>query len=494
MPEFSPNTDGKPWRYSAAIFAAACCVYYAGRAPFFGHWDSFDYLRQAVTHQLSALAFGRPVFAGFNIALWEAAHRLFSIRADQLDSVIIPAIVLAGAGGILLFHRFAGFIMPPQAARLAALGLLASPVYAFYSGCVMTEVPMLFLVVLSVAQLWQSGKSFPYLRTAGAGLLFGAAVGVREQAATLAVGFLWILWVRRPDAGSRLRAVALFGLTASLAIGVPIAGLFFADPAGFGERTRLWLSAIPMGSVHFRQNIQAVLLYAFIICPAAWLALGIGGWQRFRTRSTDRKPGPAVREAGMRHIPHGGWAVMGFILIPLLVLLRDADVQMHPRYLLAALPGSVIFCSCLFYRWLPEKRALTVWVALHLSLFVLSQAVIEPFREVQRERRHFAETAVLLIPDSALVIPGGLSPVCDYYRGINLKPNWNVLWSGWGWNKARVEAAVRRSWEMRQPVYLCTGPYGWIYLEEELLDVYAVLKDCPRERVAEGIERVYPPQ
>ena len=37
----------------------ACLLYFAGRAPFAGQWDSFDYLKQIATHRLSDLGFGR---------------------------------------------------------------------------------------------------------------------------------------------------------------------------------------------------------------------------------------------------------------------------------------------------------------------------------------------------------------------------------------------------------------------------------------------------
>ncbi len=474
------------------LFIAACWAYYAGRAPFFGQWDSFDYLRQAVTHKLSALAFGRPVFAAWNIALWETAHKLFKLDPRQIDSVLIPAIILSGAAGLLVFHRFARHLFPPVPARMAALALLASPMYALYSGFVMTEVPMLLLILLAAILLWESGKSAPDIKSAAGGVLFGAAVGVREQALTLAVGLLWILWVRRSDFKSRLRGWSIFGMTALMAIALPVAALYVADPAWFFQRTRLWLDAIPTDHVHFWRNLQATILYTFIMCPASWLLLAGAGWQRSRRRRGIVAGNYQAGCARELDIPGLFWGVLGFIVLPLAVLLRDADVQMHPRYTLVALPGIVILCILFYARWCPGRKAAMTWAIIQLVLFGAAQAGIQPFREIQKEKRSYVETAVQLVPDSALVIPGALSPAFDYYRGIGVKPRWHILWSGWGWDIRKVEAAVRKSWEMRQPVYWCSGPYGWLYLEDEWLDIYYLLKDCPKEQIVPGIVRVYP--
>ena len=56
----------------AVLPILAFYLYLAGSAPYLGQWDSFDYLKQIVTHQFSALGIGRPVFVGYNILLWES--------------------------------------------------------------------------------------------------------------------------------------------------------------------------------------------------------------------------------------------------------------------------------------------------------------------------------------------------------------------------------------------------------------------------------------
>src|SRR5262245_962348 len=82
-------------------------LYWAGRAPHAGQWDSFDYLKQIVTHRLSDLGFGRPVFLGYNIALWEATKKALRLQPLQVEMVAVAATVALGGLGILLLHRIA---------------------------------------------------------------------------------------------------------------------------------------------------------------------------------------------------------------------------------------------------------------------------------------------------------------------------------------------------------------------------------------------------
>ena len=50
----------KIFRHSIILPVIALYLYAADSAPFLGQWDSFDYLKQIVSHQLSPLGFGSP--------------------------------------------------------------------------------------------------------------------------------------------------------------------------------------------------------------------------------------------------------------------------------------------------------------------------------------------------------------------------------------------------------------------------------------------------
>jgi hypothetical protein len=51
---------------------------------------------------------------------------------------------------------------------------------------------------------------------------------------------------------------------------------------------------------------------------------------------------------------------------------------------------------------------------------------------------------------------------------------------------------VRKAWLQDEPVYLCDGPLGWAYFEDERLDLFYVFRRHRSERVAPGITRISP--
>jgi hypothetical protein len=249
----------------------AFCLYLAGSAPFLGQWDSYDYLRQIVSHQLSALGFGRPAYLGYNILLWESMKHVFHLEPMRVETVALMGTILLGVLGVFLFRQLARQFLSDSAGRMAALAFAISPMYAIYSGFVMTEVPMLVALIAGGLVLWKGSQRFPGSCDVWGGILFGIAVGIREQALSMGAAFLWILWSRPSRETSRFRSLLLFGCAAGAAALAPVLSFYLLDPSGFIERTRIWLHAIPMGHVQFWSNVQASLLYTFAICPAAWL-------------------------------------------------------------------------------------------------------------------------------------------------------------------------------------------------------------------------------
>jgi hypothetical protein len=456
-----------------------------------GQWDSFDYLKQIVTHQFSDLGIGRPVFIGYNIILWELVSKVFRLPALEVESVVVIEIVVLGGVGVLLFDRLARRILPVRAARLATVGLLLSPVYALYSGYVMTEVPMLVTAIAAAAVLWGAEPGPRVGREVLAGLLFGVSVGIREQAVTLAAAFLWILWVRRLDFSSWVRSSLRFGVASVLVIVAPVALFYLYDPSRFMQRTRVWLSILPTGEVHFWENVQASLIYTFAICPAAWLALlSAGTWYLWRRLRGAGRPLAAGGEAGQIPSPLVGFTCCLFI--PLAILWRDADVQIHPRYLLVVLPASLILCAWLYHRWTGTTRAAVRWAVLQLVVFGVAQAGMQPLRQLQAEKRDYAQMVRSLVPGEALLIAGGYSPILDYYRGLRDRPGWRILWSGWIWDREKAAAEIAQSWARNEPVYLCDGPAAWLYFEDQRLDLYYILRGSRSEEVAPGLTRVEP--
>jgi hypothetical protein len=280
-----------------------------------------------------------------------------------------------------------------------------------------------------------------------------------------------------------------FCLAAGAMTVAPAMAFYFYDSAAFLSRIHTWVGILPTGSAQTLINAEASLSFAFAICPGAWLTLagaGIYHWIKKRRGECMEVPPEKIS------IPHPVWGFFCCIALPILVLWRDADVQMHPRYLMLILPASVVFCAALFWRWVPSRKGFVVWVALQVLVFGLTIIVISPSRQAQTDKMEFAKIVRKSIPDEALIIGGNLSPVLDYYRGIGVRPNWQILWSGWDWNVETVDAKIRKAWNNGVPVYLSTLPLGWSYFEQDFLDVHYLFKDCRQERINQNLYRIYP--
>jgi hypothetical protein len=80
----------------------------------------------------------------------------------------------------------------------------------------------------------------------------------------------------------------------------------------------------------------------------------------------------------------------------------------------------------------------------------------------------------------------------DYYRGVGDRPQWRILWSGWDWKKEQAATQIAGAWARNEPVYLCDGPYAWLFFEAERLDLHFILKESNKEVIAPGLTRVRP--
>ncbi len=464
-------------------------LYLAGSAPFLGQWDSYDYLKQIASRQFSDLGIGRPVYLGYNMLLWESLRRVFDLQPLHLEFVAMAGTVALGVAGVILFRRLSGRILPGPAARMAVLAFAISPVYAIYSGFIMTEVPMLAALLAAALFLWKPANRRAAWSDIAGGIFFGLAIGIREQALTLGAAYLWILFARGGSASERFRCAIRFFIAAVVVALSPAVAWYLHDPTGFIERTRTWLHAIPVDSVQFRNNLEASLLFAFVVCPGAWLAfIGAGLRRVFGKASRD-----SIQSADETPtLSHTGWGVFCCLVLPIAILWRDADIQMHPRYALIVLPASAILCASLYRKWVPSKRGLAAWAVVQVILFGVAMAAFSQYKQIQTGKMEFA----VLMRESAagpgLIIAGNYSPILDYYRGIGVRPEWQIVWSGWDWNAAAVEEKVMEAWKKGIPVYWSTNPLGWSYIERELLEAFYIFKDCRKEQVAPHLYRILP--
>jgi hypothetical protein len=241
-----------------------------------------------------------------------------------------------------------------------------------------------------------------------------------------------------------------------------------------------------MHRIHFWTNIEATLLYTLVIAPASWVALAAAGSARLRRPRAASPPEDAI--------PSPLWGILCCLVLPVAALWRDADVQIHPRYLLVVLPAALILCAAVYHRRWPSARAAAGWAVFHLAVFAASWAAMLPYRQLQSEKVQYAHRVVEAVPGAALLIAGSYSPVLDYYRGIGERPEWRVLWSGWGWSGERAQSQIVQAWRENLPVYLCDGPLAWFFFEGERLDLHSLLKQSDARQIFPGLLRIDPRQ
>ncbi|MGB7623430.1 MAG: hypothetical protein WBN92_13845, partial [Terriglobia bacterium] len=120
------------------------------RNPFMGQWDSFDYVTKTLRHQVSDLAFGRPLFLGINRVMWEGANR---VGVSVFHAFWVAQTVVGGFAlwGLVCFYSCVKRVGGVRLALFGVAWLATTPMYLAYSGMVMTEVPSLTCLLAAVA-------------------------------------------------------------------------------------------------------------------------------------------------------------------------------------------------------------------------------------------------------------------------------------------------------------------------------------------------------
>ena len=215
-----------------------------------GQWDSFDYLKQIVTHQFSDLGIGRPVFIGYNIILWEFVSKVFRLSALEVESVVVIEIVLLGGAGVSLFDCWRAGSCPFEGASgdrgpasfaglCALLGLRDDRGPDARDG---HRRRGRSLGSRAGPACWARGAR----RTAFWNIRWDSRIG-RDPGRRFPVDTL----VRRFDFSSWVPSSLRFGVASVLVIVAPVALFYLYDPSRFMQRTRVWLSILPTGEVHF---------------------------------------------------------------------------------------------------------------------------------------------------------------------------------------------------------------------------------------------------
>ena len=458
------------------IMAAFVVLAWSFRNPFFGQWDSFDYVTKTVRHEISDLAFGRPLFVGIFSGVWEVAHRC---GVGVMDAAVVGQILVLGFAvlGLVAFYFCVKPIAGKTMALWGALWLATTPMYIAYSGMVMTEAPSLACLMAAVALLLRWEKSERTIHLVGSAVLFAAGIHMREQLVTAAAVFPFLILLDRHVSWRRrwmavvVHTVVVFG---TVILTMLLIGFFDPD---YWRRIAYWASVVRL--VRHEVWRQSFYLTKFSLANSLWALvvtlLTLRKWPRVLP----------VRAIAM---------CMGFL--PLFALLPNGDLAIQPRYEIIAVPAFIL--AALVGLKLTLESARPAIKKLAVALLVLAQVgvlvggliVLEGFNQTSMERKDRVQNLLTTAPKNAVFICGAYTPILEFYQQAGIRPDWEVIRSGWEWRGQRLGHQIEEELKNNRPVFLLEDGQAWDFLLDEKKNVDALRSKLHFVPVDPGLERI----
>lgn len=462
--------------YAAAVVAA---LVIGPRGPVY--WDSFGYVRQALTGQVGGLALGRPLFVLTSHVL-TIAFQAAGGSVWALEPFLRTAWLALAALAAPLTHALArrcGLGSP--GALVAGLAVALSPAMAHTSSAVLTDAPSVAMALLAFvlgAQAVEAGEARVkdgreqgeqaasleggarrgqrVTLAAAAGAALGAAFGLREQA--VAQGAVLALMVPVAPRGVRAHVAVAMALGFALVAAGPVV-FVAATQRGYGHLVAGWVRAMERERAAHPYRVQDLLAYAgwlVALGPAALVA-GAVAWVRHG------------REIARR------WTVSLAVAVPSLVQLAllggYQDISFSPRYLLPALPGALaIPAGMVLERWMAGGRGRsTAVLAALLAPLVLAAPVVRAKERPLRVALEALPAALANVPSRSVVVTGQLCPGVELIEWLarsdpgwrGPRPSWERVCPGWGW-PADFAARLDRARAEGRTVVLDLREVSWL--------------------------------
>jgi hypothetical protein len=386
------------------------------------YWDSFGYVRQAIDGDVGGLAFGRPLFALVSqlIAYLDRSLGGSIWRLDGLLRVWWLLVSATTAPAAYALSRRCGLTL--RAARLAGLIVATSPAFAHTSSAILTDGPSLAVVTWALVAGVDAITSGSIARAALAGVLAGAAIGLREQSVISLAGLALML----PAARTRRLPVAATIAIVALAVAVaPVVYVASIQP-GYLDSIARWVSAMRSERATHGFGLRDAgfyLLWLASLGPVMIVVAAIA-WTR-RTRAVT------------------SGAVLAGVTVPallqLLALAFYPDIAYSPRYLIAALPGAMAIPAAIAIDpWITTPRRLQACVfACVLPLLAISPLVLR-YDARQQDALDDLARDVSTLPDGAVIVTGWMCPAIPLLRSearvaMGVDPGWEAVCPGWQW-------------------------------------------------------------
>jgi hypothetical protein len=457
--------------------------------PFIGDWDGLDYTMLSLAGYPSSMALGRNLFIFSNHSVFLLAHALFGLQPENAYLLFKYAVVaqapLAVIACWLVAHSVSNSL---HVAALTALLLVCSPVFVLYGGQVMTDVPSVLVLGLSLVIHLRGVRSKNlWLILAGAALM-GLGMNLRET-----VGFFAPWFVLAPIAcGWKFGKREVLYVGASILVFLVFALGWFAywfitDPYyrhiwyGWRESMRQESSRHPVALA----NLRPYLTYLFITGPFVFLTLPFAPIVEWRKRHFS--PLLAL------------WVVALFADF---LLFFNYSTTVNWRYFLTGLPGLAPLASS----WLllvgtrlfgNAKRALVACVLVIVGFATIFTILMRPvsFEFIQRRAmsKDYKKRLEPLPPD-AVMISGAQTIAVTYWAAIGAG-HWETIGTGGGWPGDRLFEVIDGHLTKGKRVFIDSDSRWWLpcgWQRDEISKITQLEQHYRFRRVAGDIYELRP--
>lgn len=438
--------------------------------PFIGDWDALDYTILSLHGQPSSMALGRGLFTLYNHGLYRLAHVLFNIPPADAYLLFKYAVVAQGPLAVVMLWVLARDLTHSlHAATVASFLLTLSPVFIIYSGQVMTDVPAVLLMCVSLlVHLRGIQKRKLSLVLLGAALL-GASVNLRETTAFFAPWLLLAPFV----CGWKFNRKDFLIVAASGALFVVFAGggfaYWFLTHPEYREGWFGWRESMRQESALHPVTLRSLppfLLYVFVTSPLVLITLPFA----LRNEASEHRLSPLLL-----------LATIG--LVADLLLLLNYSTSIVWRYPLASVPALAPISAAYVIRRLKvrlgnERRAMVLSCVTIVALVILFGIYIRPVSRqfiVWRSLSKNYNTQLAQVPRDAVIMAGQQTVAVTYWRGVGAG-TWDVIGTGGGWPGEQLVPVISDYLSRGRRVFLDSDPRWWFVCGWQRGEIPAVVK------------------
>ncbi len=478
-----------PWWAIPALTALALVLMFVD--PFIGDWDGLDYTMLSIAGYPSSMALGRNLFIFGNYALYEIARVLFKVQPESAYLLFKYAVVaqapLAVTACWILARQISGSI---QAATLAALFVVFSPVFVLYGGQVMTDVPSVLLLASALIVHYRGLQTNRLWMVMLGAALLGLGMNLRET-----IGFYLPWLVLAPFVcGWKLRRreilLVLFSCVLFFAFAFGWFAFWFLTDQHYNTVWHGWRESMRQESTrHPAVQLKNLLPYVgffFASAPLVFLTLPFAFVSEWRLR---------------RLSPMLLLAAIG--LLGDLALFFNYSTAVNWRYFLTGLPALAPLCATfqirLVKRLVKKERLAFASCAIAVIVVGVTFGLL-----VRRASRQFAERRAISkeyryqlekVPRDAVMMSGAQTIAVIYWKAMGIG-SWKTVGTGGGWPGDKNLVPVIQDYlkEGRQ-VFIDADPRWWMpcgWQRGELPAIASLQQHFRFRRVTETIYELRP--